>query len=97
MVVVSYAANSYSSSVQWGERTEALEREGPGQFEMTYGRTIPSAFALSRRIGTCTNTARRQSILPRYAVEHARRQCRVRTRTPAIEIRSLSTMSSTGR
>lgn len=47
VVVVSYAANSYSSSVQWGERTEALEREGPGQFEMTYGRTIPSAFALA--------------------------------------------------
>jgi acetyl-CoA C-acetyltransferase len=47
VVVVSYAANSYSSTVRWGERTEDVEREGPGQFEVTYGRTIPSAFALA--------------------------------------------------
>jgi acetyl-CoA C-acetyltransferase len=47
VVVVSYAANSYSSSVRWGERTEDVEREGPGQFEVPYGRTIPSAFALA--------------------------------------------------
>lgn len=47
VVVVSYAANSYSSSVRWGERTEDVEREGPGQFEVPYGRTIPAAFALA--------------------------------------------------
>ena len=47
VVVVSYAANSYSSSVTWGERTEDVEREGPGQFEVPYGRTIPAAFALA--------------------------------------------------
>lgn len=47
VVVVSYAANSYSSTVSWGERTEDVEREGPGQFEVPYGRTIPAAFALA--------------------------------------------------
>jgi acetyl-CoA C-acetyltransferase len=47
VVVVSYAANSYSSSVRWGERTEMVEREGPGQFEVPYGRTIPAAFGLA--------------------------------------------------
>lgn len=47
VVVVSYAANSYSSSVRWGERTEAVELEGPGQFETPYGRTIPAAFGLA--------------------------------------------------
>ena len=94
VVVVSYAANSYSSSVQWGERTEALEREGPGQFEMTYGRTIPSAFALA-----ANRHMHEYGTTPEHLAQVAV-TCRANAASnpdAAIQIRSLSTMSSTGR